>query len=243
MQQRLPHGLPATDGGSVEASAEDRVSGGIQRRTVEQIVGLLVTTLRKLLVKLGLLGVAQHSATAESEVEGSSGEAGSSWPGADGTTSAGVATVAETVGKSRPPGIANHGSTAVVSFGEAGPSWSTANGNSAAATAAVKSVGEARPSRIVKFCVTSESESQLAESSDEESSPRERGPQWTAQQWAERRREFEAVCHRWRKERGLVVGVMLPRGLSPRHECVLSPWTGCGNKEEECSERNEGEGT
>ena len=38
--------------------------------------------------------------------------------------------------------------------------------NSAAATAAVKSAGEARPSRIVKKSVTSESESELVESSD-----------------------------------------------------------------------------
>ena len=76
--------------------------------------------------------------------------------------------------------------------------------NSAAATAAVKSAGEARPSRFVKHSVTSESEPELAKSSDEESSDeaepgrarpgrkgtveaatmvlRERGQQWTAQQ-------------------------------------------------------------
>ena len=41
--------------------------------------------------------------------------------------------------------------------------------------------GEARPSRIVKCSVTSESEPEFAESSDEESSPRKRGQQWTAQ--------------------------------------------------------------
>ena len=47
-----------------------------------------------------------------------------------------------------------------------------ANGmNSAAATAAVKSAGEARLLRFVKYSVTSESEPELAESSDEESSP------------------------------------------------------------------------
>ena len=52
-------------------------------------------------------GIAQCSAKTESEVEGSCGEAGSSWPGADDTTIAGVTTVLETVGESRPlPGIA-----------------------------------------------------------------------------------------------------------------------------------------
>ena len=56
----------------------------------------------------------------------------------------------------------------------------------------------------MKYSVTSESESENAESSDEESSPPERGQQWTAQQWAEWRREFEAACHMWKKERGLV---------------------------------------
>ena len=76
--------------------------------------------------------------------------------------------------------------------------------NSATTTAAVKSAGEARPSRFVKYSFTSESEPELAKSSDEESSgeaeagrarssrketvevatmvPRERGQQWTAQQ-------------------------------------------------------------
>ena len=73
MQQRLPQGLRAADGGSVEGSAVDRVSRGIQRRTVEQIVGLLVATVaktvgealasrdprqRRLLVKRGPLGYA-----------------------------------------------------------------------------------------------------------------------------------------------------------------------------------------
>ena len=42
--------------------------------------------------------------------------------------------------------------------------------NSAAASAAVKSVGEARPPRFVKYSVTSESESELAESVGEDSS-------------------------------------------------------------------------
>ena len=53
--------------------------------------------------------------------------------------------------------------------------------HSAAATVAVKSAREARPLRIVKCSVTSESETEFAESSDEGSSPRERGQQRTAQ--------------------------------------------------------------
>ena len=44
----------------------------------------------------------------------------------------------------------------------------------------------------MKHSVTSESESELAKSSDEESSPRERGQLWTAQQRAGFIREFEA---------------------------------------------------
>ena len=43
--------------------------------------------------------------------------------------------------------------------------------NSAAATAAVKSVGEARPPRFVECSVASESEPELAESSDDEAEP------------------------------------------------------------------------
>ena len=46
---------------------------------------------------------------------------------------------------------------------EAGPSWFSANGNSTAAAAAVKSAGETRSSRIVKYSVTSESKSELAD--------------------------------------------------------------------------------
>ena len=82
--------------------------------------------LRKLLVKLVLLG--SHSTTTESEVEGSSGEAGSSWPGADDTTSAGFTTVAKTVGGLRPSGIAKNSATTEASSGEAGPSWPGADG-------------------------------------------------------------------------------------------------------------------
>ena len=58
-----------------------------------------------LLVKPGLLTIAQ------SEVDVSSGEAGSSWPGADDTTSAGVTTIAKAGGEARPLGIENQSAT------------------------------------------------------------------------------------------------------------------------------------
>ena len=102
-------------------------------------------------------GIAQYSTTTESEVEGSPGEAGSSWPGADDTTSAGVTTVAKTVGESRPPGIAKLSTTTEVSSGEVEPSWPRAyDMDSAAATPDVKSAGEARPPGIAKQSATSE---------------------------------------------------------------------------------------
>ena len=112
--------------------------------------------------KLGLLESFKQSATTDSDIAGSSGEAGLSWPRGNDV-------------------------------------------DSAAATAAALLAGEARPSRIVKYSVTSESEPELAESSDEEPSPRQRRQQWTAQQWAEWRRRSKA-CHRWKKERGPVGG-------------------------------------
>ena len=82
VQQRLPQGLRAVDGGSV--SDEDRVTRGIQRRTVEQIVGLLAATVAKTVGEPRPPGIAKNSATTEA----SSGEAGPSWTEADGTTSA-----------------------------------------------------------------------------------------------------------------------------------------------------------
>ena len=97
MQQRLSQGLRAADGGSV-GSAEDRVSRAIQRRTVQQIVGLQEATVAKTVGEAGPLGIAQYSTTTESKVEGSSGEAGSFWSGADDTTSAGISAVVKTVG-------------------------------------------------------------------------------------------------------------------------------------------------
>ena len=120
VQQRLPQELRAADGGSIEGSAEDCVSRGIQQRTVEQILGLLVATVAKTVGEARPLGVAQYSTTTESEVE-LSGEAGLSRSGADVTTSACVTTVAKTVGEPQPPGIAKNSTTTEASSGEAGP--------------------------------------------------------------------------------------------------------------------------
>ena len=76
-------------------------------------------------------------------------------------------------GEAQPPGIAKQSAMMMPELaetsGEAGPSWLRANGNSVAATAAAKSAGETRPTRIVKYSVTSESESEFAESSEETS--------------------------------------------------------------------------
>ena len=100
--------------------------------------------------------ISKHSTTTESDIAVSYGKAG--W----------------TRAKSAPmlPGIAKHSATTkpelAESSGGAGPSWSRADGmNSVAATAAVEAFGEARPPRFVKYSVTSESEPELAESSDE----------------------------------------------------------------------------
>ena len=119
--------------------------------------------LRKLLVELGLFGIAQYSTTTESEVEGFCGEAGSSWPGADDTTGAGVATVATTVGESRPQGIAKNSTTTEVSSVEAEPSWPRAyEMDSAVAAAAVKSAGDAQSLGIAKQSATAEPELRVA---------------------------------------------------------------------------------
>ena len=93
-------------------------------------------------------------------------------------------TAARPAGKARPLRMAKQSATTEPELEE--------SLDRAAATAAVKDRENS---------VTSESESELAESFDEESSPHERVQPWTAQQWAEWRREFEAACHRWRKER------------------------------------------
>ena len=104
MQQRLPPGLRcgeqllkdfaqdrvqqrsveprAVDGGSVGGSAEDGISSGIQRRTVEQIVDLLAP-------------VFPERISARTEVVEVPKILWSSWPGADDTTSADATTVAK----------------------------------------------------------------------------------------------------------------------------------------------------
>ena len=139
---------------------------------------------------------AMHSATTKPKLAESFGEAGPSWPRANGVDSAAAAAAIKSAGKARPPGIPKQCATTepklAESSGGAEPSWSIASGlNCAAGTAAVKSAGEARPSRVVKCSVTSECESELGESFDEESSPCERGQLWTAQQRVEFIREFE----------------------------------------------------
>ena len=94
-------------------------------------------------------------------------EAGSSWPRAESIPSDADTAVAVPADEDRPPGIAKQSATTesdiAVSSGEGGPSWARANGNSTADAAAVKSAGETRSSSIVKYRVTSESESELAE--------------------------------------------------------------------------------
>ena len=99
VQQRLPLGLRAADGGSVVGSAEDSVSSGIQRRTVEQIVGLLVATGAKTVGEARPLGIAKNSTTTEA----SSGEEGLSWPGAHDIDSAVAAAAVKSAGEARPP--------------------------------------------------------------------------------------------------------------------------------------------
>ena len=128
-------------------------------------------------------------------------------------------------GEVRPREIIKHSTVTesflTVSSGGAGPSWSRASGSSAAAAAAVKSAGKARPSRIVKYSVTSESEPGFAESSDEEPRVNEGNS-------------------------GLPSGCGMRRNVScepkklfglperpPCHSKVrlsLSPWTGCDKK-------------
>ena len=70
----------------------------------------------------------------------------------------------------------------------AGPSWPTTNGTTnAGATAVVKLVDEAQPSGFMMCGGTSESESDLAESSDEESSDEaNRSRHWGRRHWGRR---------------------------------------------------------
>ena len=109
-----------------------------------------------------MMHVVDSSFWTESVLAVSSGEAGSSWSRASGTTSsAEMAGVAKSVAEARPPGIAKHSATT-------------------AATAVAKSVGdgESQPSRFGKYSATSVSESELAESSDEVSSSGEEALHW-----------------------------------------------------------------
>ena len=103
-------------------------------------------------------GISQHSTATESKFEGSSGEAGSSWPGA-GNTARPDATVAKVVGEVRPPECAKDSATTESSFavssGEAGHSWPR---SSAAATADAMLAGEARPHGVAKQSATTKPE-------------------------------------------------------------------------------------
>ena len=118
-----------------------------------------------------LVGEARPLGIAQSGVEGSSGEAGSSWPRAERTPSAGITAVAALAGGARPTGIAQRSaatkpelamssgearsarteSVLEESLGEAGSSGSRADGATSAATVAVaRSDDEDRPSGIAK---------------------------------------------------------------------------------------------
>ena len=113
------------------------------------------------------VGEARPLGIAQSAVEGSSGEAWSSWSGAERTPSAGITAVAMPAGGPRPPGIARQSATTesdiAVSSGEAGPSWPRAKSTpSAVGTADARPADETRPG-IAKQCATTRPE--LAESS------------------------------------------------------------------------------
>ena len=85
----------------VESAANCSGVPGASDRSAQDLVVFLtqpvptLQRLRKPMVELGRWEIAQHSTTTKSEVEGSSGEVGSSLPGADVTSSAGVGTVAK----------------------------------------------------------------------------------------------------------------------------------------------------
>ena len=115
--------------------------------------------MKGVLVKLGLLGPEQTDDTA-----------------------ADVTAVARPAGEAGPPGIVKQSATTEPELAESsdgvGSSWSRAKGmNSAAAAAALKSAGEARFLRFVKYVKTG-SEPELAESD-------ERGQKWTSQKFGE----------------------------------------------------------
>ena len=119
-----------------------------------------------------LPGIVKQGATTGSGIAVTSGEAGPSWPTANGRD--GVAAAVKSFGEARPPGIAKHSTVTEREHAEGsdgfGPSWSRASGDSFAAAAEVKSAGKARPPGIAKLRATTEHE--LAESFDEV------GPSW-----------------------------------------------------------------
>ena len=101
-----------------------------------------------------------------------------------------------------------------VSSGDAGSSRIKANGtNSAAAAAAAKSVDEARPPEFAKYHITSESESELAESSDEDfpSDEVEAGSPWSTASGTTSRAATAAVAKS--------VGEVRPRQIT---ECTAT---------------------
>ena len=161
-----------------------------REKTVDVELRLAATAVAEPVVRARPPGFAKYNATTESALGESLEEAGSSGSGG-GAISAATVAVARFDEGARPPRIAKNSAT---SKGDAGSSWSRDGGATSAAVAAadVRSVAEVRPLGIAKQSATSESESELVESSDEEFSPRERGQLWTAQKWAEWRRAFEA---------------------------------------------------
>ena len=99
------------------------------------------------------LEISQYNTATESESEGSSGEAGSSWTGAGYTARSDDATVARVVGEVRPPEFAKDSATTessvAVSSGEARLSWPRVKSTPRAVDAAVATpAGEGRPPGI-----------------------------------------------------------------------------------------------
>ena len=86
MQQRLPPGLRAADGGSVGGSAEDGVSS--------DTTSAVDTPVAKAVGEARPPGIAMRSASTASEFAVSSGEFGSARPGEKDSTSADVTAVA-----------------------------------------------------------------------------------------------------------------------------------------------------
>ena len=119
------------------------------------------------------LGITQYSAATESEVKGSSGGAGSSWPGADDTTRPGDAAFANAVGEGRHLRIAEHSvptaSALAASSGEAGSARPGEKAD-AGVKAVARPAGGARPLVIAKH--STKTESDVAVSSGEA------GPSW-----------------------------------------------------------------